>query len=55
MEKEYNIPSAQTSMKVDDFNTIDDPSLDEMIKYAKEDENYQEIIRCVKEGLNRAT
>ena len=45
MEKEYEIPSAQSSMKVDDCIMTDGPSLEIIMKTAKENKNYQEIIQ----------
>ena len=45
MEKDNEISSAQSSIKVDDCSMMDDPSLDDIIKNAKEDNNYQEIIQ----------
>ena len=54
MEKEYEIPSAQSSMKVDDCSMTNDPYLEFIIKTAKEDNNYQEIIPYVRVGLERS-
>ena len=49
MENEYEIPSAQSSMKIDDFSLTDDPALEIIMNSAKNYRNYQEIVRCLRE------
>ena len=53
VEDKYLLKSGQTVMKVDAFNSMDDPALQIILECAKNDKDYNEVIKCVREGLEK--
>ena len=54
IEKECQINSGQSVMRIDQCNMVDDPAIEVIMESAKNDKGYQEVIRCIREGLGRA-
>ena len=54
VEDKNQIKSGQTVMRVDSFNSTDDPALQIILESARNNKDYNEVIRCIRDGLEKA-
>ena len=53
VEGKYEIMSGQSVMKVDSTDSTDDPALQTILDCAKNDKDYNEVIKCIKDSLEK--
>ena len=54
VEDEYKIKSGQSVMKVDVCNSTSEPANEVILENARNDKDYKEVIRCIREVLEKA-